>query len=167
IFHDSVASLPDAPLLIIANEFFDALPARQFVRTELGWCERRVGLTPEGDALAFGLDPEPDPRLTAEAPAGAVLTLPSQGLAVMRDLARRLVARGGASLRSITDTTGPASATRSRRWPATALPTRSGIVAGRHKGTPTDLGRLAERAVAHEPVERSARRCRAPPRPAA
>ena len=97
-FHDSVASLPDAPLLVIANEFFDALPARQFVRTGRGWCERRVGLTVEGDALAFGLDPEPDPRLTAEAPEGAVLTLPSQGLTVLRDLGRRLVARGGALL---------------------------------------------------------------------
>ncbi|MEH3117502.1 MAG: SAM-dependent methyltransferase [Methylorubrum populi] len=97
-FHDSVASLPDAPLLVIANEFFDALPARQFVRTGRGWRERRVGLAPGGDALAFGLDPEPDPRLSAEAPEGAVLTLPSQGLAVMRDLCRRLVARGGALL---------------------------------------------------------------------
>lgn len=97
-FHDSVASLPDAPLLVIANEFFDALPARQFVRTDRGWCERRVGLTAAGDALAFGLDPEPDPRLTAPAPEGAVLTLPSQGLAVLRDLGRRLVAKGGALL---------------------------------------------------------------------
>lgn len=97
-FHDSVASLPDAPLLVLANEFFDALPARQFVRTDRGWCERRVGLTDAGGALAFGLDPEPDPRLTAPAPEGAVLTLPSQGLAVMRDLGRRLVARGGALL---------------------------------------------------------------------
>ncbi|CAO4165912.1 class I SAM-dependent methyltransferase [Methylorubrum populi] len=97
-FHDTVASLPDAPLLVIANEFFDALPARQFVRTVRGWCERRVGLTPDGDALAFGLDPEPDPRLAAEAPVGAVLTLPSQALAVMRDLSRHLVARGGALL---------------------------------------------------------------------
>ncbi|MGN7123164.1 class I SAM-dependent methyltransferase [Methylorubrum thiocyanatum] len=98
VFHDSVESLPDAPLLVIANEFFDALPARQFVRTGHGWCERRVGLTSEGDALAFGLDPEPDSRLAAEAPEGAVLTVPSQGLAVMRDLARRLAARGGALL---------------------------------------------------------------------
>ena len=97
-FHDTVASLPDAPLLVIANEFFDALPARQFVRTARGWCERRVGLTPDGDALAFGLDPEPDPRLAAEAPVGAVLTLPSQALAVVRDLSRHLVARGGALL---------------------------------------------------------------------
>ena len=97
-FHDSVASLPDAPMLVIANEFFDALPARQFVQTGRGWCERRVGLTVEGDALAFGLDPEPDPRLTAEAPEGAVLTLPSQGLTVLRDLGCRLVATGGALL---------------------------------------------------------------------
>ncbi|MFF8798682.1 MULTISPECIES: class I SAM-dependent methyltransferase [unclassified Methylobacterium] len=97
-FHDSVASLPEAPLLVLANEFFDALPARQFVRTGRGWCERRVGLAPEGERLAFGLDPEPDARIAAEAPEGAVLTLPSQALMVTRDLCRRLVARGGALL---------------------------------------------------------------------
>ena len=97
-FHDSVASLPDAPLLVLANEFFDALPARQFVRTARGWCERRVGLAPQGEGLAFGLDPEPDPGIEAEAPEGAVLTLPRQALAVTRDLARRIAARGGALL---------------------------------------------------------------------
>ncbi|KQT49272.1 ATP synthase subunit beta [Methylobacterium sp. Leaf456] len=96
-FHDSVASLPEAPLLVIANEFFDALPARQFVRTSRGWCERRVGLGEHG-ALAFGLVPEPDPQITAEAPEGAVLTVPSAALSAMRDLARRLVRDGGALL---------------------------------------------------------------------
>ncbi len=96
-FHDSVESLPEAPLLVIANEFFDALPARQFVRTARGWCERRVGLGEDG-ALAFGLDPEPDPQIAAEAPDGAVLTVPSAALSAMRDLARRLVGSGGALL---------------------------------------------------------------------
>ncbi|MEQ1754583.1 MAG: SAM-dependent methyltransferase [Micropepsaceae bacterium] len=43
----------DSPTIIIANEFFDALPARQFVRTEFGWSERVVGLGPDGE-LAFG-----------------------------------------------------------------------------------------------------------------
>ena len=96
-FHDHVASLPEAPLLVVANEFFDALPVRQFVRTSLGWCERRVGLGGDG-ALAFGLDPEPDPQITAEAPEGAVLTVPGAALTAMRDLARRLVRDGGALL---------------------------------------------------------------------
>ena len=96
-FHDGVASLPEAPLLVIANEFFDALPARQFVRGPRGWCERRVGLNADG-ALAFGLDPEPDPQIAADAPEGAVLTVPSAALAALRDLARRLVRDGGALL---------------------------------------------------------------------
>ena len=39
---DSVAALPDAaPLILIANEVLDCLPARQFVRAERGWAERR------------------------------------------------------------------------------------------------------------------------------
>ena len=97
VFHDHVASLPEAPLLVIANEFFDALPARQFVRAPRGWCERRVGLSQDG-GLAFGLDPEPDPQISAEAAEGDVLTLPSAALGAMRDLARRLVRDGGALL---------------------------------------------------------------------
>lgn len=97
VFHDSIASLPEAPLLVVANEFFDALPARQFVRTPRGWCERRVGLGEDG-TLAFGLDPEPDPQIAAEAPEGAVLTVPSAALAAMRDLARRIARDGGALL---------------------------------------------------------------------
>jgi SAM-dependent MidA family methyltransferase len=43
-----------APLLLVANEVLDCLPARQFVRTQGGWAERMVGLDPEGN-LAFGL----------------------------------------------------------------------------------------------------------------
>ncbi len=53
IWHDSVATLPDQPLFLIANEFFDALPIRQFVREGDAWREKMVGLT--DDALSFGL----------------------------------------------------------------------------------------------------------------
>ena len=53
VFHDSVETLPDQPLFLIANEFFDALPIRQFVRADGGWSERMVGL--DGDQLVFGL----------------------------------------------------------------------------------------------------------------
>ena len=44
-WHDSVASLPEAPLYLIANEFFDALPIRQFIRQGNGWSEVVVGLS--------------------------------------------------------------------------------------------------------------------------
>lgn len=52
-WHDSVGTLPDAPLFAVANEFFDALPIRQFIRTDKGWSERLVGA--KDDALTFGL----------------------------------------------------------------------------------------------------------------
>jgi NADH dehydrogenase [ubiquinone] 1 alpha subcomplex assembly factor 7 len=53
IWHDSVETLPEVPLFLIANEFLDALPIRQFVRDGHGWRERVVGL--EDGTLAFGL----------------------------------------------------------------------------------------------------------------
>lgn len=54
IWHDSVDSLPDdQPLFLIANEFFDALPIRQFIREADHWRERLVGLS--DGALSFGL----------------------------------------------------------------------------------------------------------------
>ncbi len=52
--HARAADLPDAPLFLVANEFFDALPIRQFVRDPNGWRERVIGLDDQG-ALTFGL----------------------------------------------------------------------------------------------------------------
>lgn len=67
VWHDSVGTLPEAPLYLVANEFLDALPIRQFQRAGSGWRERVVGLA--DGALAFGLtDPAPlaalDHRMT-------------------------------------------------------------------------------------------------------
>jgi SAM-dependent MidA family methyltransferase len=58
-WHGHVEELPDAPTILIANEFFDALPIRQFVRTATGWAERMIGLGDDG-RLAFGLMPLKD-----------------------------------------------------------------------------------------------------------
>ncbi|GJE57572.1 class I SAM-dependent methyltransferase [Methylobacterium thuringiense] len=97
-WHDTVETLPDGPAIIVANEFFDALPVRQFERREAGWCEHRVGLSLDGTQLVRGLSPDPDRTITRDAPPGVVLTLPSAALATMRILAARLVRRGGALL---------------------------------------------------------------------
>jgi SAM-dependent MidA family methyltransferase len=54
---DRLEAVPaGAPLILVANEVLDCLPAHQFVRTEHGWAERMVGLDEQGN-LAFGLKP--------------------------------------------------------------------------------------------------------------
>jgi NADH dehydrogenase [ubiquinone] 1 alpha subcomplex assembly factor 7 len=42
IWHDALASIPAGPLILLANEFLDALPIRQLVRGATGWLERHV-----------------------------------------------------------------------------------------------------------------------------
>lgn len=52
---DRLGEVPaGAPMILVANELLDCLPARQFVRTEAGWAERVIGLGEDGE-LAFGL----------------------------------------------------------------------------------------------------------------
>ena len=92
----SLAELPtDAPLLVIANELLDCLPARQFVRTARGWAERVVGLDGAG-ALAFGL--RPAAPLSRQAPPGAIVEVSTAQAAFAGELASRLVRQGGAAL---------------------------------------------------------------------
>lgn len=64
-FFEQLCDVPDGPTIILANEFLDCLPVRQFVRDENGWHERVVGLSPEG-ALMMGLvGPVPAPEGTS------------------------------------------------------------------------------------------------------
>jgi NADH dehydrogenase [ubiquinone] 1 alpha subcomplex assembly factor 7 len=92
----SLGELPaDAPLLLVANELLDCLPARQFQRTASGWAERVVGLD-EAGALAFGL--RPAPVQLGEAPVGAVFERSPAQEAFAADLAGRLAQQGGAAL---------------------------------------------------------------------
>jgi NADH dehydrogenase [ubiquinone] 1 alpha subcomplex assembly factor 7 len=59
--------LPIGPMLLVANEFLDALPIRQFVRGIRHWSERMVSLDPE-DQLVFVDGPE-SPAATLFVPA--------------------------------------------------------------------------------------------------
>lgn len=58
-WHRDLADVPEGPAILVANEFLDALPVRQFVMTERGWRERVIGVA--DGALAFGLAPDPVP----------------------------------------------------------------------------------------------------------
>lgn len=90
----------ERPLFAIANEFFDALPVRQFVMTERGWCERMV--RSEKDSLAFALSPEPVPLprnpAREDAALGAVYEISIAAASLAEDIARRVAANGGAAL---------------------------------------------------------------------
>ena len=96
-WHESAGDLPGGPLLLLANEFLDALPIRQFVRGEGGWHERLVGLSETG--LAFGLAPHTTSDLdgTAGRP-GDLLEICPAARSLADSLARRLAASGGAAL---------------------------------------------------------------------
>jgi len=92
----ALAELPgDAPLLLIANEFLDCMPARQFQRTANGWAERVVGLDDAG-ALAFGLRPAAV-RL-GDAPEGTIVERSPAQAAFGSELGARLARQGGAAL---------------------------------------------------------------------
>jgi NADH dehydrogenase [ubiquinone] 1 alpha subcomplex assembly factor 7 len=99
-WHDDVTTLPDRPLIVIANEFFDALPARQLVRASDGWRERVVAcqdtmfLPIAGPRIPDEVIPEP---LRAAEP-GAVFEVSPATVAIVRALSQRIVAYGGALL---------------------------------------------------------------------
>ncbi|MEP1353603.1 MAG: SAM-dependent methyltransferase [Tateyamaria sp.] len=96
---DTVADLPDLPLWLVANEFFDALPVRQFQRDGTGWRERNVGL--KNETLTFGLSPVgPQPALDhrlEETKDGDLVELNAPAQAITADIGAR-VAKGGAAL---------------------------------------------------------------------
>ena len=92
----SLAELPtDAPMLLVANELLDCLPARQFQRTASGWAERMVGLGNDG-ALVFGL--RPAALAASDAPVGTVIERSPAQEAFAAELGERLVRQGGAAL---------------------------------------------------------------------
>jgi SAM-dependent MidA family methyltransferase len=99
-WHDRIDSLPETPLFLLANEFFDALPIRQFVRDGDGWRERQVGLQ-EG-ALVLGLSaPAPlallDHRLE-DTGAGEIVEYCPAMPAIAAEIGRRIAGHGGAAL---------------------------------------------------------------------
>ncbi len=98
IWHDSIATLPEAPLYLVANEFLDALPIRQFIRDGGGWRERMV-VTRDG-ALAFALGPAGAvPLLAGRAAADGTCVEYCPALpGILAEAGRRIARHGGAAL---------------------------------------------------------------------
>ena len=97
---DRIEDLPDAPLFLLANEFFDALPIRQFLRTETGWSERCVGV--ENGTLAFTTRPAEAPELAyreADTAPGEIVETCTPAANIAGQIGARLARhRSGAAL---------------------------------------------------------------------
>ena len=100
-WHRDMAEVPAGPAIVIANEFFDALPVNQAVKAPDGWHERMVGRA--DDRLVFALHPEPAPgfehllpQAVQTARVGAVFEWRSD--AIVRELAQRVARDGGVAL---------------------------------------------------------------------
>ncbi|HYD24849.1 MAG TPA: SAM-dependent methyltransferase [Croceibacterium sp.] len=101
-FHADVSSVPaDGPVLLVANEFLDALPVRQLVKTPDGWSEVMVAVD-EAGRFGFVAGRRPMeaavPEARREAPEGTVLETCPAAAAIMFEAAGRLAQQGGAAL---------------------------------------------------------------------
>jgi SAM-dependent MidA family methyltransferase len=81
-WHDELDGLPDGPLVLLANEFLDALPIRQFVRRNQAWAERWVQ---DGAFIERPATSAPD----CATPDGAVVEVNDAALAFVQALAAR------------------------------------------------------------------------------
>ena len=102
-WHDSCDNLPSGPLLLVANEFFDALPVHQFEQTRDGWRERLITFNDQdGDrfrlVLSDAAPPFTPPMMLQDAPLGSVWETSPQSQATIRALAGRIAADGGVAL---------------------------------------------------------------------
>ena len=91
---DTVQDLPDQPLFLLANEFFDALPIRQFTCADAGWAETVVGIA--DGRLALGRNP-PMPMDHPGQPGDVIERCPMAAL-IMAHIGALIAAHGGAAL---------------------------------------------------------------------
>lgn len=96
---NNLDELPARPLFLVANEFFDALPIRQFTRDKAGWRETHVGLA--GSELVFGLSsPAPINELEhrlADSKPGDIVEICPNAKPIMETIADRIKNHSGAA----------------------------------------------------------------------
>ncbi|MFN4114266.1 MAG: class I SAM-dependent methyltransferase [Sphingomonadaceae bacterium] len=100
-WHNDISTVPmDGPILLVANEFLDALPVRQLVRTASGWRERMVGLDGEKFVFVSGSQPMDGavPESLRDQPEGTLLETCPGAAATVYEVAGRLREQGGAAL---------------------------------------------------------------------
>jgi NADH dehydrogenase [ubiquinone] 1 alpha subcomplex assembly factor 7 len=103
-WHKGLEMVPHGPILLIANEFFDALPIRQFEQTAKGWCERMIGLDDASERFRWVLAP---PTAAVEAllspqqrtrPVGTIAEVSPAARGLAAAIGTRVVAAPGVAL---------------------------------------------------------------------
>ena len=98
-WHRTLSEAPDGPLLLIANEFFDALPVEQYVARRDGWHRRAVDAGAAGFRFVDGPRVDcPPAAFPAHADEGAIREVSPQSIAIVREIALRIAAGRGAAL---------------------------------------------------------------------
>ncbi len=100
-WHHDLSTVPlYGPVLVVANEFLDALPVRQLVKTPDGWRERMV--VPEGERFVCIAGSQPMdaavPEARRAAPDGTIIETCPGAAATIYEVAGRLTEQGGAAL---------------------------------------------------------------------
>lgn len=101
IFHDDLSTVPmQGPVLLVANEFLDALPIRQLVMTQEGWREVMVSTADSGFAFVAGQQAMDSavPEARRQAEIGTIIETCPGAAANMFEVAGRLVGQGGGAL---------------------------------------------------------------------
>lgn len=97
-WHMGFAEIPSKPLLLVANEFFDALPIRQFLHQDDGWKERRIALGKKGK-LEFVLEPGTPPYQLRDEPVSETFYEYSDAATqLMLVMSNRIFTYGGVGL---------------------------------------------------------------------
>jgi NADH dehydrogenase [ubiquinone] 1 alpha subcomplex assembly factor 7 len=101
-WHRSIEEVPEGALIVLANEFFDALPIRQAVMCADGWHERVIKIG-DDDKFHFSIDRDPIPlfdkllpRTLRAAKIGEIFEWRTDNIAL--EIGRRVVRSGGAAL---------------------------------------------------------------------
>jgi NADH dehydrogenase [ubiquinone] 1 alpha subcomplex assembly factor 7 len=102
LWHKALADVPEGPSIIIANEFFDALPIEQYFKAGDYWCPRVVDVKPDGDGLCFVLLPPFDapelPPGLIDVQSDVIVEVCPAALDITEDISRRITECGGAAL---------------------------------------------------------------------
>jgi NADH dehydrogenase [ubiquinone] 1 alpha subcomplex assembly factor 7 len=103
-WHEHISDLPPGPILLIANEFLDALPVEQYVRDAGAWRERQIDIDRDGDTFTFVLGgavervKRPDLADLPEAADGEVAERCPEAERLAAWVAERVARHGGAAL---------------------------------------------------------------------
>lgn len=99
----SFSEIPEQPLILVANELFDALPVRQFEKTSLGWAERLIGWDDQ-EGMVWRQGPEDMaiqtlvPDILKQASEGSFYEICPAGLSLISAIGNSITDQGGAAL---------------------------------------------------------------------